>query len=158
MAEAPPTTPEPAVFTSTWDRIFDWARRLGVRPVRLGMGCCAFDMLPGLDPRHDLARFGTEAFRAVPGRSDLLVVAGPVSGKMAPLIRRIWDEMPGPKWSIALGSCAGQGGGYGTYAVVQGLERVIPVDVHVPGCPAGPEALLEALRQLEKKIRPEAAP
>jgi NADH-quinone oxidoreductase subunit B len=161
MESSPPTPagqPEPTVFATTWDRIFDWARRLGVRPVRLGLGCCAFEMLPGLDPRHDLARFGPEAFRAAPGRSDLLVVAGPVSRKMAPLVRRIWDEMPGPKWSIALGSCAGQGGPWRTYAVTQGLESVIPVDVQVPGCPPGPEALLEALLQLEKKIRPEGAP
>lgn len=154
MENPPPTTPEPPVFTTTWDRIFDWARRLGVRPVRLGLGDCAFEMLPGLDPRHDLARFGPEAFRAAPGKSDLLVVAGPVSRKMAPLVRRIWDEMPGPKGSIALGDCAGQGG-YGTYAVTR-LDQVIPVDVHVPGSPPGAEALLEALLQLEKKIRPEA--
>jgi NADH-quinone oxidoreductase subunit B len=158
MESAPPTTPEPAVLTTTWDRIFDWARRLGARPTWIGLGCCAFEMLPGLDPRHDLARFGPEAFRAAPGRSDLLVVAGPVSGKMAPLVRRIWDEMPDPKWSIALGSCAGRDGGWHTYAVTRGLESVIPVDVHVPGCPPGPEALLAALLQLEKKIRPEAAP
>jgi NADH-quinone oxidoreductase subunit B len=150
MESAPPTTPEPPVFTTTWDRIFDWARRLGARPVLLGMGCCSFEMLPGLDPRHDLARFGPESFRAAPGKSDLLVVAGPVSRKMAPLVRRIWDEMPGPKWSIALGSCTWQ-----TYAVTQGLESLIPVDVHVPGCPPGAEALLAALLQLEKKIRPE---
>ena len=158
MESAPPTTPEPPVLTTAWDRIFDWARRLGARPTWIGLGCCAFEMLPGLDPRHDLARFGPEAFRAAPGRSDLLVVAGPVSAKMAPLVRRIWDEMPGPKWSIALGSCAGPNGGWRTYAVTRGLESVIPVDVHVPGCPPGPEALLAALRQLEKKIRPEAAP
>lgn len=160
MEDVPPTTagpPEPPVLTTTWDRIFDWARRLGVRPLRLGLGCCAFEMLPGLDPRHDLARFGPEAFRAAPGKSDLLVIAGPVSGKMAPLVRRIWDEMPGPKWSIALGDCTGRGEPWRTYAVTR-LEEVIPVDVHVPGCPPGPEALLEALLQLEKKIRPEAAP
>jgi len=156
METAPPTTPEPPLLTTTWDRIFDWARRLGVRPVRLGLGCCAFEMLPGLDPRHDLARFGPETFRATPGKSDLLVVAGPVSRKMAPLVRRIWDEMPDPKWSIALGSCAG-GGPWRTYAVTRGLESVIPVDIHVPGCPPGAEALLAALRELEKKIRPEGA-
>lgn len=151
-------SPAPPVLTTTWDRIFDWARRLGVRPVRLGLGGRAFEMLPGLDPRHDLARFGPEAFRAAPGKSDLLVVAGPVSAKMAPLVRRIWDEMPGPKWSIALGDCAGRGGPWRTYAVTRGLDQVIPVDVHVPGCPPGAEALLEALLQLEKKIRPEGTP
>lgn len=153
MAEAPPTPPEPPIFTTTWDRIFDWARRLGARPTWIGLGCRAFEMLPGLDPRHDLARFGPEAFCATPGKSDLLVVAGPVSRKMAPLVRRIWDEMPAPKWSIALGDCVS----WQTYAVTPGLDSVIPVDVHVPGCPPGPEALLEALLQLEKKIRPEGA-
>jgi NADH-quinone oxidoreductase subunit B len=162
MENAPPTTAgpiEPAVLTTAWDRIFDWARRMGVRPVRLGLGCCGFEMLPGLDPRHDLARFGSEVFRAGPGRGDLLVVAGPVSGKMAPLVRRLWDEMPDPKWSIALGCCAGRGGAVRTYAVTGGLDRVIPVDVQVPGCPPGPEALLEGLRTLEAKIgRPEGAP
>ncbi len=157
MESAPPATPEPPVFTTTWDRIFDWARRLGVRPVRLGLGDCAFEMLPGLDPRHDLARFGPEAFHAAPGKSDLLVVAGPVSAKMAPLVRRIWDEMPGPKWSIALGDCASHGGPWRTYAVTR-LDQVIPVDVHVPGSPPGAEALLEALLQLQKKIRPEGTP
>jgi NADH-quinone oxidoreductase subunit B len=156
MESPAPSAPEPPVFTTTWDRIFDWVRRLGVRPVRLGLGDCAFEMLPGLDPRHDLARFGPETFRAVPGKSDLLVVAGPVSRKMAPLVRRIWDEMPGPKASIALGDCAGPGG-YGTYAVTR-LDQVIPVDIHVPGCPPAAEALLEALLQIQKKIRPEAAP
>lgn len=158
MESPAPSAPEPLVLTTTWDRIFDWARRLGARPTWIGLGRCAFEMLPGLDPRHDLARFGPEAFRAAPGKSDLLVVAGPVSAKMAPLVRRIWDEMPGPKWSIALGDCAGQGGPWRTYAVTRGLGEVIPVDVHVPGSPPGAEALLEALLQLEKKIRPEGAP
>jgi NADH-quinone oxidoreductase subunit B len=157
MESAPQAAPEPPVLTTTWDRIFDWARRLGARPALLGLGCCAFEMLPGLDPRHDLARFGPEVFRAAPGKSDLLVVAGPVSRKMAPLVRRIWDEMPDPKWSIALGDCAGQGGAWRTYAVTEGLESVIPVDVHVPGCPPGAEALLAALLELEKKIRPQGA-
>ena len=152
MESAPPPTPEPPVLTTTWDRIFEWARRLGVRPVRLGLGCCACEMLPGLDPRHDLARFGPETFRAAPGKSDLLIVAGPVSLKMAPLVRQLWDEMPGPKGSIALGSCAGS---WPTYAVTRGLDSVIPVDIHVPGCPPGAEALLDALFQIEKKIRPE---
>jgi NADH-quinone oxidoreductase subunit B len=147
---------EANVLTTTYDRIFDWARRLGVRPLLLGLSCCAVGMTPALDPRHDLARFGGEAFRAAPGRSDLLIIAGTVSEKMAPLIRRLWDEMPDPKWAIALGSCAACGGPYRTYAVTQGVDRVIPIDVYVPGCPAGPEALLAGLLELEKKIgRPE---
>src|SRR4051794_33149823 len=102
---------EDTVFTTTWDRIFDWCRRLGVRPVRLGLGCCAFEMLPGFDP-------GPEVFRTAPRRGDLLIVAGPVSAKMVPLVRRLWDEMPEPKGSIVFGSCPEL---YPTYAVVQKL-------------------------------------
>jgi NADH-quinone oxidoreductase subunit B len=149
---------EANVLTTTYDRIFDWARRLGVRPLQIGLACCALEITAALDPRHDLARFGAEAFRAAPGRSDLLIVAGTVSEKMAPLIRRLWDEMPDPKWAIALGSCAACGGPYRTYAVTQGVDRVIPIDVYVPGCPPRPEALLAGLHHLEKKIgrlRPE---
>jgi NADH-quinone oxidoreductase subunit B len=149
---------EADVLTTTYDRIFDWARRLRVRPLQLGFACCAVGMTPALDPRHDLARFGAEAFRAAPGRSDLMIVAGTVSEKMAPLIRRLWDEMPDPKWAIALGSCATCGGRYRTYAVTQGADRVIPIDVYVPGCPPHPQALLAGLLHLEKKIgrsRPE---
>jgi NADH-quinone oxidoreductase subunit B len=159
MEDAPQTTAGPPVFATAWDRILDWARRMDVRPVRLGLGCCGFALLPGLDPRHDLARFGPAVFRSRPGRGGLLVVAGPVNGKMAPLVRRLWDGMPDPKWAIALGGCAGPGGAGRTYAVAGGLDRAIPVDVHVPGCPPGPEALLEGLRALEARIgAPEAAP
>jgi NADH-quinone oxidoreductase subunit B len=138
---------------TTYDRIFDWARRLGVRPLQLELGCCAagaLGMAAALDPRHDLARFGTEVFRAAPRRSDLLIVAGTVTEKLAPLLRRLWDEMPEPKWAIALG-CAG-GGPYPTYAVTRGLDRVLPVDIYVPGCPPRPEALLAGLLELEGKM------
>jgi NADH-quinone oxidoreductase subunit B len=139
-------------LATTYDRIHDWARRLGVRPVQIGLGCCAIGMTAALDPRHDLARFGVEVFRGAPGRSDLLIVAGTVSEKMVPLLRRLWDEMPDPKWALALGSCASGGGPYRTYAVRHGIERVIPIDVHVPGCPPGPEALLAGLLELETKM------
>jgi NADH-quinone oxidoreductase subunit B len=162
MGDTPSDGTEPAeagALTTTCDRVFDWARRLGVRPMRLGLACCAVDavgMMSMLDPRHDLARFGAAAFRAAPRRGDLLIVAGTVSEKMAPLLRRLWDEMPDPKWAIALGSCAACGGPYRTYAVTQGVDRVIPVDVYVPGCPPAAEALLAGLLRLEEKIgRPE---
>jgi NADH-quinone oxidoreductase subunit B len=150
-----------SVLTTTSDRIFDWARRLGVRPLQLGLGCCAIGtsgILAALDPRHDLSRFGAEVFRAALRRSDLLIVAGTVSEKMAPLLRRLWDEMPDPKWALALG-CAAGGGPYRTYAVTRGLDRVIPVDVYVPGCPPSPEGLLAGLLELETKMgRPEVRP
>ena len=139
---------------TTYDRIFEWARRLGVRPLQLGLGCCAIGasgLLAALDPRHDLSRFGAEAFRTAPRRSGLLIVAGTVSEKMAPLLRRLWDEMPDPKWALALG-CAAGGDPYRTYAVARGLDRVIPVAVRVPGCPPRAEALLAGLLELEAKM------
>ena len=125
-----------------WDTIFDWARRFGLRPRPLGLAGCAVGMTPALDP--DATRLGAEA----PRRGDLLIVAGPVSEKMAPLVRRLWDEMPEPKWSIVLGSC---GGFYPAYAVVREFDRAIPVDVQVPGCPPRLEDLLQGLLELEKK-------
>jgi NADH-quinone oxidoreductase subunit B len=164
MTKRPESAPRAAseaadALATTYERIFDWARRLGVRPLQIGLGCCAtgaVGIAAALDPRHDLNRFGAEAFRAAPRRSDLLIVAGSVSGKMAPLLRRLWDELPDPKWALALG-CAGGGGPYRTYAVTQRLDGVIPIDVHVPGCPPSPEALLAGLRELEAKMgRPEA--
>jgi NADH-quinone oxidoreductase subunit B len=143
---------EPAAggFEETRDRVFDWARRLGVRLHPLGLEGCVDGMIPALDPRHDLAGFGPEAFRARPRRGDLLIVAGTVSEKMAPVLRRLWGELPEPKWAIALGS----GGPWRTYAVVREIGRVIPVDVEVPGWPPRPEDLLGALLELEKKIAP----
>ncbi|HEX4497612.1 MAG TPA: NADH-quinone oxidoreductase subunit NuoB [Thermoanaerobaculia bacterium] len=145
-------TAEARALATTWDRIFDWTRRLGVRPTQIGLGCCAIGMTPALDPRHDLSRFGVDVFRTAPRRGDLLIVAGTVSRKMAPLLRRLWDEMPEPRWALALGSCASGGGPYRTYAVLRGIGQVIPIDVHVPGCPPRPEALLAGLRELETRM------
>lgn len=149
------------ILTTTYDKIFDWARRLSVWPVEVGLGCCAAGLLGtagGLvppDPRHDMARFGREAFRARPGQSDLLIVAGTVSHKMAPVIRRIWDQMPTPRWSIVLAGCSlcdPPDPGARTYAVTRGIDRIIPVDLYVSGCPARPDDLLQALLQLQPRI------
>jgi NADH-quinone oxidoreductase subunit B len=143
---------ESNVLTTTYDKVFNWARRSAIFPMQFGLACCAIEMMAVLDPRHDMSRFGAEVFRASPRQSDLMLVAGTVTEKMAPIIRRLWDQMPEPKWCLAMGACATCGGPYRTYAVTQGVDRVVPVDVYVPGCPPRPEALLWGLLHLQRKI------
>ena len=145
-------TVESNILTTTYDKVFNWARRSAILPMQFGLACCAIEMMAVLDPRHDMSRFGAEVFRASPRQSDLMLVAGTVTEKMAPIIRRLWDQMPEPKWCLAMGACATCGGPYRTYAVTQGVDRVVPVDVYVPGCPPRPEALLWGLMHLQRKI------
>jgi NADH-quinone oxidoreductase subunit B len=132
--------------------VVQWARRSAVWPVTFGLACCAIEMMAMSASRYDIARFGAEVFRGSPRQSDLMIVAGRLSRKMAPVLRRIYDQMPEPKYVISMGACASVGGVFDNYSIVQGVDQVVPVDVFVPGCPPRPEALIYGIVQLQKKI------
>jgi NADH-quinone oxidoreductase subunit B len=130
-----------------------WARRNSVWPATFGLACCAIEMMATGAAHYDLARFGMEVFRASPRQADLMIVAGRVSQKMAPVLRQVYDQMVEPKWVISMGVCASTGGMFNNYAIVQGVDQVVPVDVYVPGCPPGPETLLHGILTLHELIR-----
>lgn len=137
------------------DMLIDWARANSLWPAQFGLACCAIEMMSTAAPRFDIARFGMEVFRASPRQSDVMIVAGRVSQKMAPVLKTIYDQMPEPKFVIAMGDCASCGGIYNNYAIKQGVDKIVPVDVYIAGCPPRPEALLDGLIMLQKKIRGE---
>ncbi len=140
------------ILTTTVDSVFDWARKNSLWPLTFGLACCAIEMMATGASRFDIARFGAEVFRPSPRQSDLMIVAGSVTEKMAPILRRLYDQMPEPKWVISMGICSTAGGPFPTYSHVQGVDRVVPVDVYIPGCPPRPEALLYGLMMLQDKI------
>ena len=138
---------------TTVQKAVAWAQSGSIWPDTFGLACCAIEMMSIVSARYDVARFGAEVFRASPRQSDLLIVSGRVSHKMAAPLRQIYDQMLEPKWVIAMGACASSGGMFNNYAILQGVDRIVPVDVDVPGCPPRPEALIEGINRLQEKIR-----
>jgi NADH-quinone oxidoreductase subunit B len=140
------------VITTTVSKVVRWGRYNSLWPALFGLACCAIEMMSTSASRYDIARFGSEVFRASPRQSDLMIVAGRVSHKMGPVLRQIYDQMPDPKWVISMGACASTGGVFNNYAILQGVDKIVPVDVYVPGCPPRPEDLLDSVLKLQQQI------
>ncbi len=143
------------IVTTSLEKVVGWARSNAIWPMLFGLACCAIEMMSTQASRYDLSRFGMELMRASPRQSDLMIVAGRVSRKMAPVLRNLYDQMPDPKWVIAMGDCASCGGVFNNYAIVQGVDEIVPVDVYVAGCPPRPETLIDGILKLQEKIKKE---
>jgi len=144
---------EAGILTTQVSKLIDWGRSSSLWPATFGLACCAIEMMSASADRFDISRFGAEVFRASPRQADLMIIAGRCSIKMAPILRQIYEQMPDPKWVIAMGACASCGGVFNNYAIVQGVDKIVPVDVFIPGCPPTPEMLLFGLNELHRKIR-----
>jgi len=140
----------PGVLLTTVEGVFGWLRQASFWPATMGLACCAIEMMAFGAPRFDSGRWGMEVFRASPRQADLLIVSGRLSNKMAPIVRQVYDQMPNPKWVISMGACASTGGMFNNYAVVQGCDHIVPVDIYVPGCPPRPDQLIDAIFKLRK--------
>ena len=143
------------ILLTSLEKFVNWGRSSSLWPMTFGLACCAIEMMATGGPRYDLARFGMERFSATPRQADLMIVAGRVSQKMAPVLRQLYDQMPNPKWVISMGVCASSGGMFNNYAIVQGVDHIVPVDMYLPGCPPRPEMLMDAILKVHDKIRHE---
>ena len=143
---------EKGILFTTVESVVNWARANAIWPLGFGLACCAIEMMAIAGPRFDVSRFGAEVVRGSPRQADLMIVAGRVSIKMAPVLRQLYDQMPDPKWVIAMGACSSCGGVFNNYAILQGVDKIVPVDVYVPGCPPRPEGLIHGIMKLQEKI------
>jgi NADH-quinone oxidoreductase subunit B len=145
-----------SIILTTLDKMVNWARKRSMWPLGFGLACCAIEMMSTFASHFDLARYGMEVMRPSPRQADLMIVAGRVSMKMAPVVKTLYEQMPNPKWVISMGACASCGGVFNNYAILQGVDRVIPVDIYVPGCPPRPEQLLDGILKLQEKVERES--